>query len=120
MKALALSVLACCHLSSPYSAPASQDAQDGQADTALVVDARKTVVPARADSGYRDDDGAGDPCSVACRNLWLLGCPESQRNAASETCAKVCRKSLSLLNVSCVGAAKTQSAVRLCQVRCDR
>ena len=120
MKSLALSLLACCHLSSPYSAPGSQDVQDGQADIALVVDARKTVVPARADSGYRDDDGSGDACSTACHNLWRLGCPESQRNAANDTCSTTCRKSILLLNVPCVSLAKTQTEVRLCQVRCER
>lgn len=126
MKALGLSLLALlarCHLSSSPPAPsplAAQDWRDGQADSAPVMDARRTVAPTKADSGYRDDDGAGDACGVACLNLWRLGCPEAERNAASDTCAEVCRKSLSLLNVSCVSTAKTQSAVRLCQVRCDR
>lgn len=114
MKRLLAVFLISCRL----SAPVSSSGQDAEPDSGL-VDARRSVVT-KADSGYVDDDGSSDACNVACVNLWRLQCSESGRNAAGQTCSSVCRKSLSLLNVSCVSLAKTQSDVRLCQVRCER
>jgi len=114
VKRLLAVFLISCH----WSAPASSFGQDGETDSGL-VDARKSVVT-KADSGYADDDGSSDACNAACANLWRLQCSESGRNAAGQTCSEVCRKSLLLLNVACVSLAKTQSDVRLCQVRCER
>ena len=63
------------------------------------------------------------PCARACKNLSLLGCPESVKLPAGKTCVETCKDiaAISSFNPACVERAKTIDDVRKCpQVTCKK
>lgn len=65
-------------------------------------------------------------CTVACSNLERLGCPEADPPVVERAgCVPVCEHMVSSgkfrLDVSCIVAARSVEAVRVCAgVRCER
>lgn len=63
------------------------------------------------------------PCARACKNLSVLGCPESVKLPAGKTCVETCKSiaAISSFDPLCVEKAKTVDAVRSCpQVACKK
>lgn len=61
------------------------------------------------------------PCARACKNLAVLGCPESAKLPGGKTCVETCKSiaPISSYDPECVSKAKSVEAVRKCPaVRC--
>ena len=61
------------------------------------------------------------PCARACKNLSVLGCPESLKLPAGKTCVETCKDiaAISSFDAECVAKASSVSAVRKCpQLSC--
>lgn len=67
--------------------------------------------------------GLSSPCARACKNLSVLGCPESVKLPAGKTCVETCKDivAISSFNPACVERAKAVDDVRKCpQVTCKK
>lgn len=67
--------------------------------------------------------GLSSPCARACKNLSILGCPESVRLPAGKTCVETCKDiaAMSSFNPACVERAKSVDEVRKCpQLSCKK
>lgn len=67
--------------------------------------------------------GVTSPCARACRNMSMLGCPESAKLPGGKTCVETCKdiSTISSFSPQCVESAKTVDAVRKCpQVSCKK
>jgi len=80
-----------------------------------------------SDGGASEDDddagalGAADDCSLACRNLRVLGCPEGKTPEGGKGCTQICRDMLPISSRDpvCEKKAKTAAAVRACpRIKC--
>jgi len=62
-----------------------------------------------------------DWCLLACTNLGVLLCPESERDAKN-TCVERCRMDVGVdrMRPNCVAIARDVAEVRSCGVRCRR
>lgn len=73
----------------------------------------------QADAGSDDTSQAPSSCTLACRNLKELGCPEGE----SPSCTKACNVLVMLegVDVSCWTNAETKDDLEECEgIRCIR
>ena len=67
--------------------------------------------------------GLSSPCARACKNLSVLGCPESVKLPAGKTCVETCKSiaAISSFDPACVEKAKSVDEVRKCpQLACKK